>query len=390
MNAIRVAFVTASLSRHGAGVAAAVESLSAAVAARGLDVRVFGSNDPLWEESGPGTWKGAEALVLPSFGPASFGYVPRLVTELRKWNPDIVHTHGLWMHHSRSVLQWARQTAKPVVVSPHGMLAPRALAFSPGKKRLSRWLYQDSALRQARVLHATSAAEAEEIVGFGLKQPIAVIPNGIDPSEDEPAQLSGDADRPRVISIGRVHPIKALDQLVKAWAMIEPDFSGWDLKIVGPSELGYADQLQDLAKSLNLRNVEISGAVFGGQKIDLLRRAELFALPSLTENFALTVAESLSCGTPVISTKGAPWAGLVAHGCGWWIDHGVDAMATTLRSAMSLSADERRAMGARGREWMARDFGWDKIGRQTASVYRWLVEENTDRPECFYKRDQGK
>ena len=51
--------------------------------------------------------------------------------------------------------------------------------------------------------------------------------------------------------------------------------------------------------------------------------ADLFILPTLDDNFAMTVAEALAHGTPVISTKGAPWQDLETHGCGWWIDHGV-------------------------------------------------------------------
>src|SRR5262249_27137828 len=94
----------------------------------------------------------------------------------------------------------------------------------------------------------------------------------------------------------------------------------------------------------------------------------------------VTVAESLAAGTPVISTKGAPWAGLEAERCGWWIDHGIEPLAAALRGAMVLPREELRGMGRRGRAWVARDFGWDAIAGKMAAVYAWLARA-ADPPE---------
>jgi glycosyltransferase involved in cell wall biosynthesis len=95
-------------------------------------------------------------------------------------------------------------------------------------------------------------------------------------------------------------------------------------------------------------------------------------LPSLNENFALTVAEALAAEVPVISTKGAPWEGLDKEKCGWWIEQGVEPLADALRRAMRLSDEERHAMGQQGRVWMARDFGWERVGRDMMDVYTWV------------------
>jgi glycosyltransferase involved in cell wall biosynthesis len=97
----------------------------------------------------------------------------------------------------------------------------------------------------------------------------------------------------------------------------------------------------------------------------------------------MTVAEALAAEIPVISTKGAPWAGLEREGCGWWIDHGVDPLAAALRHGMSLGDAERAAMGARGRAWMARDFGWDRVARDMDEVYTWL-KSGTAAPACLH------
>ena len=88
--------------------------------------------------------------------------------------------------------------------------------------------------------------------------------------------------------------------------------------------------------------------------------------------FGIAVAEALAAEAPVISTKGAPWRGLETERCGWWIDHGVEPLGNALRSALQTPSQERLRMGARGREWMARDFGWDRIAEEMLGVYEWL------------------
>jgi len=286
-------------------------------------------------------------------------------------NADIIHTHGLWMMPNVYAADAARRLARPLVLTPRGMLGADALKFSSGRKRAFWALYQGHATRRVSCFHATAESEYDDIRAFGLKQPVAVIPNGIDlpASSRSRASLVG----PFVLSLGRIHPKKGLDRLLRAWALIEAGFPAWGLRIVGPSEGGHANELEQQVRELGLSSVSISGPVFGEAKLELLANAQLFTLSTLHENFAMTVAESLACETPVISTKGAPWQGLVDNKCGWWIEHGPEAMAAALREAMSLSPEERRAMGARGRAWMERDFGWQGIATQMAEVYRWLV-----------------
>ena len=378
---MKAGLVSASLSRRGGGVSAVVADLSRNIASQGVDVRVFGLKDAAWDDGDRGEWIGAPALTPGILGPQSLGYAPAMTRQLIGWEPDILHVHGIWTHPSRSVLQWARLSRRPYVISVHGMLGSVPLSFSPLKKRLSRWLFQDAAFLGASALHATCVREAEEIRAFGLRQPIAVIPNGVDIPAERPPRTPSE---PFVLSLGRIHPKKGLDRLILAWAQIASEFPGWRLRLVGPSEADHADALKKLAKDRHLDTVDIAAPVYGSEKTALLASAELFALPTLHENFALTVAESLAVSTPVISTKGAPWADLESTGCGWWIDHGVEAMATALRSAMSLPPEERRAMGNLGRAWMARDFGWDRIGAQMIDVYRWLVA-GRDQPGSIYE-----
>lgn len=300
---------------------------------------------------------------------------PDLLTALERdaRTGNILHTHGLWLL-PNVYPAWAIRRAGGVaklVHSPRGMLGREALKISARKKQVFWRLLQRSALHSADCLHATAASEYEEIRAAGLTKPVAIIPNGIDLPD-----LSLTIREPRrertLLSLGRLHPKKGLDSLVRAWALVEADFPDWRLRIVGPAELRHDEMLRGLAASLGTKHVTIEVPIFGSEKLQAYRAADLFVLPTLNENFAMTVAEALAAEVPVISTKGAPWAGLETERCGWWIDHGVEPLAKTLRRTMSLPDHERAAMGARGRAWMARDFSWDRIGADMVDVYDWL------------------
>ena len=106
---------------------------------------------------------------------------------------DVIHNHGLWLMPNSEAGRAAARAEKPLVVAPRGMLAPAALAFSPIKKRLLWALSQGAVVRGAACIHATSEQEHDEIREFGLKNPVAIIPNGIDlPDLSEPGRRSAE------------------------------------------------------------------------------------------------------------------------------------------------------------------------------------------------------
>ena len=288
------------------------------------------------------------------------------------WTADVIHNHGLWVMPNVNAARAAGRRPTPFVVSPRGMLAPAALAFSRARKRVFWALLQGRAIRDAACIHATCEQEYAEIRGFGLANPVAIIPNGIDVPELPAPPTARPAAERVVLSLGRIHPKKGLSHLVHAWSKIEVGHPGWRLKIVGPPEGGHDDELRALVVALGLGRVSVEGPIYGDAKTSAYRDADLFVLPTLNENFGLTVAEALATGTPVISTKGAPWSGLESEGCGWWIDHGVGPLTVALANAMTMPRETLKAMGGIGRRWMAKDFGWDRIAHDMLDVYLWL------------------
>jgi glycosyltransferase involved in cell wall biosynthesis len=298
-------------------------------------------------------------------------------------NGDIMHMHGLWM--LSSVLPaWAiRGTACQLVASPRGMLDPWALGQHPWPKRLMWTTCQGPAVRTAGLVHATAETEIEAVRALGITSPVALIPNGVVmPSDAETAHF---AAQPRtLLFLSRLHPKKGVDRLLRAWAQVQADFPAWELRIVGPDSDGYAATLAALARALDAQRVAFHGPAFGDAKTAHFQTAQLFVLPTHSENFGLVVAEALAHGIPAIVSRGAPWQGLIDQNCGYWIDNSVPAIAACLTDALRRSPAELREIGLRGRAWMLRDFSWQERTRSMVDAYTWLVRAGP-KPQVIHK-----
>ena len=286
--------------------------------------------------------------------------------------PQLIHGHGIWLPVNHWTARAARRQGVPLIIQPRGMLEPWALKHKAWKKQLAMALFQRRDLQTARLFVATADSEYESLRQTGVRQPVAVIPNGVDFSAVSAQKPKHDEATPRTaLFLSRVHPKKGLLNLLHAWARVAP--MGWCLKLAGPNEGGHLAEVMGLARQLSIdKSIEYVGEVDGAEKAKLYGQADLFVLPTFSENFGVVVAEALAHGLPVITTRGAPWSDLQTHGCGWWVDIGVEPLIRALREAVDLGDDERRAMGASGREYVQR-YNWDEIAQQTIEVYRWLL-----------------
>lgn len=295
---------------------------------------------------------------------------PKMKRALRAQKPDIIHTQGLWLMPNIYAAQVARPQKTPFVITVRGMLAPAALSYSKGKKAVFGTVFQKRALASAQMLHATSEQEYRDIRSFGLTQPVLLAPNGIDIPVIKPRPAR---TQKTLLFFGRLHPIKGLDNLIEAWAALESSVPEWSLSLRGIGDESYIQSLNDKIQTLGLSRVTIGGGVYGEEKVALYQSADIYILPSQSENFGITVAESLASGTPVICTTGAPWSGLSSHDCGWWTDQDPQSLQTCLKEALFTPQDKSLAMGNRGREWMRSEFSWHSIALQLESAYEWLL-----------------
>jgi glycosyltransferase involved in cell wall biosynthesis len=233
-----------------------------------------------------------------------------------------------------------------------------------------------------QVLHATSNSEATNLRHFFPDLPIAMIPLGIDlpPNSIFNSPLP-EKPKKTILFLSRIHEKKGLLNLVEAWARVQP--RNWELIIAGPNEKGYQGTIEKRIQDLKLTDtVSFLGEVVGYSKWELYRQADVFVLPTLSENFGIVVAEALACATPVITTKGAPWSELDTHRCGWWIEIGVTPLVETLQEAMLLSDEQRKEMGQRGRMLIESKYTWQQTTKQMLEVYRWVLDGGK-RPICL-------
>lgn len=315
-------------------------------------------------------------------GPRQFGRSPDMMhwleTRARAGEITLLHSHSLWMMPNVYPGRAAARFGIPYVVSPRGTLSAWAMSSGSMAKRLMWPLVQRPALAAVSCFHATSLSEYEDIRRMGFRQPVAVIPNGIDmpPSVDS----ANDGVR-TLLFLGRIHPKKGVDMLLLAWEAVHRRFPEWRLRIVGSDSDGYVGRMRSLANRLGLDRVEFTGPLYGIDKWRAYGEAELFVLPTHSENFGLAVAEALAAGTPTIVSRGAPWGELEVRRAGWWIEIGVDSLVACLETAMSQSRCVLKCMGLRGREWMRKDYSWPGIGLQMAETYRWILG-GSDRPSC--------
>lgn len=297
--------------------------------------------------------------------------------------PSLIHNHGLWQPVNHWAASMARRHRIPLIMQPHGMLEPWALEHKGYKKRIAMAMFQRSDLKEAKVLVATSSIEHENIRRLGFQQPIAVIPNGLKIVVKSKSDVveSQQLNRVRnVLFLSRVHPVKGVLNLVHAWAKVEPQ--GWKLLIAGPDESGHIKDVLNAVKQLRIGDsVEYLGEIGDERKSAIYRSADLFVLPTFSENFGVVVAEALAHGLPVITTRGAPWSDLETYCCGWWVEIGVDPLVKALREGMELSDETRSQMGERGRQYAQR-YNWEGIAEQTAAVYKWVLGIGSA-PKCI-------
>jgi glycosyltransferase involved in cell wall biosynthesis len=395
---MKTVFVTSWLSSAGGGVSAAVSALSAGIQHRGCDVRVLGLADARWDREQL-DWQGAPVAACRVAGPRALGFTPDLPRQLHAADPQIAHSHGLWMHTSRNVVRWARTTGRPYLVSPHGMLDPWAVAHSRVKKSIIRRLYEGSHLRGAACLHALCGAEADAIRSYGLRNPICVIPNGISLPANvrpEPAPWAGllPGDARILLFLGRLHPKKNLATLIDAIGRVDGEVMlgrgcPWRVVITGWDQLGHEQELKEMVARHRLEERFLfTGPLFGKAKDAAFRHACAFVLPSLSEGLPMAVLEAWSYGLPVLMTAACNLPNGFTAGAALQISHQSEPMSLSLATLFSLDDEVLNGMGRCGRHLVETEFSWDRISEEMVAVYEWLLRR-TGAPStvCFMEED---
>lgn len=370
----------ASVSREAGGLFPAVSGLCRSLIGADSEVAVFGPKDE-WTAEDADEWGTVSVSAQPVFGPRAFGFQRELMARLRAFAPDLLHVHGLWMYPSLAAVRWS-SGSRPYMVSPHGMLDPWAVRHAAWKKRLATLLYEDAHLRRATCLHALCDSERDAIRAYGLKNPVCVIPNGVDlpaaPSGIRPAWEDTLPPGAKVLLyLGRIHPKKGLVELLHGWnkAIQKKALPGeWFLAIAGWDQNGHEAQLRTLARELGiLDRIRFVGPQFDDAKQASYERAQAFVLPSHSEGLPMTVLEAWSHALPVLMTPQCNLPIGFERGAALKTTTDPAEIARCLGELGSLSEDERQSMGARGKDLAVNHFSWSVVSRRMREVYEWAL-----------------
>ncbi len=369
---MKLAQVVPSLELQYGGPSRSVYALSAALARAGHDTELFATHPTDTESRTDGALRirifkrGTPHRICPSAG---------LRTALAASSADIIHHHALWLRTLHYAHRSAKATGAKLVVSPRGMMSRWAWQHNDWKKKLARTLIHPGALAGVDGWHATSEEEASEIQALGFKQPVCVAPNGVDaPDFSEAADAAAQwntlcpavGKQPVALFYSRFHRKKRVIELIDLW--LEHGPRDWLLLLVGiPEEYS--------PEELNRYVMRMSGAgrvqAFSGVDRPVpYPVASLLLLPSHNENFGLAVAESMAHGVPTLVTDTTPWRALNSNGLGWcvpWAD-----FPSALKAATAEGAPALRERGALAREWVLKEYAWDKSAETLAAFYAQL------------------
>ena len=376
---MRVLHAISGIDASAGGTATAVTALARAQKRAGLDVAVFSTYRHTPATDAAAMLRG-EGIDVIEVGPCRslFQSHPDLKPRLREQilAADVIHIHALWEQVQHDAARLARRSAKPYVITPHGMLDPWSLRQSQWKKRIYLAWRMRRDLNEASAVHFTAEAERDLARPLGLRSRTIVEPNIVDLGDFHPLPPRGAfrarhpqlAGKPIVLFLGRLHHKKGLELLIPAFARAKLDDAF--LVIAGPDPDNYAKALRDLAAREGVSDrLLFTGMLRGCDRVEAFVDADLFALPSYQENFGIAVVEALAAGCPVlISDQVNIYREVVAGGVGSAVPTAIDPLTQELSRWMG-DASARQSAGSRAPAFVQERYDAEAVARRWVQTY---------------------
>jgi glycosyltransferase involved in cell wall biosynthesis len=314
-----------------------------------------------------------------------FLYAPQMRTALERIVPtvDVVHTHLPFMYPTYAAGRAAIRYGKPLFYHQRGVFDPDRLRFRAWKKRLYIKFVEKPLIKQANTLICLTEAEIASYRALGVNTRCEVIPNGIDVEkywqvtpEEWHDRLGISRNSKVVLFLGRLHPIKGTDRLIRAFLNIRDKFPRAVLVCAGPDEFKLQEKFKSMIGGKNSEGGRIlfPGMVSGDQKKALLSRADIFCLPSDAEGLSMAVLEAMASKTAVLLSPGCHFDAVETVGAGKIVPKDSESVGAALSDLLSDN-DRLKKMGTAGFELVKREYGWDNIVQKLLFVYERGIQE---------------
>ena len=384
---MRIIHVIDDLSEQAGGPAQACIEMARSVAARGHHVAIytFGDRRPAWltqSASLPFSCRhqGVDVHLSPGRSTSWTSISPRFYAALLRAIPtaDLVHVHVLYGFHLWAAWRICRQHGIPLVVRPCGILNAYTSSVQAFGARLYEMAFQRRLLRQATLMHYTTDQEADDASTYVQNPSRAVVPLGVNVAAYErlPPRATFDsvypeaAGRKIVLYFGRLHRKKRLDLVIGATAAARNNGHDVHLIIAG-SDDGVEAECRALVGELGLgERVTFTGLLVNHAKRLVFGGADVFVLPSMTENFGIAVAEAAASGIPLLISEHVNIAPSFAERDAAIIVQThlgsvVEGLERLLQDQVAATAMARRA-----KQVVEDKFTWDRIATDLVAMYQ--------------------
>jgi glycosyltransferase involved in cell wall biosynthesis len=389
---LRILHIIGDLAPFSGGPAKAGFEMARAVARRGHEVAIYTTDfgqppDAPREQARDGVQLRFFPLGRPRIWLASWAMRAALASDLPGF--DLLHIHSLYLFHDWAAGALARKLAKPYILRPHGTLDPYIFQRRRLKKILFDLWFQNRMLARAAAIHYTAEEEMRLATPYVHGAPGVVIPNGLELADYArlPAKGSFRARHPEIgdrrilLFLGRINFKKGLDILAAAVGRLKRE--DLHLVIAGPDGGFLADSKRFVAEAGIESRTSFVGMLQGEAKLAAFTDANLFLLPSYSENFGISVIEAMACGLPVlVSDKVNIWREVVADGAGLAAPCDAAAFADLIAQLVD-DAPRLARMGEAGRRSVARRYDWASIAERLEAVYQ-AVLAGKDMRACAF------
>lgn len=380
---MNILILTYSVTRTAGGVFDAVRDLFTNSAFLQHKLKVLSYFDKEVKKDLP-LWRGMDIRLFKA-GPLLFSL--NLKKSLLKETVDIFHMEALWRYPQLLMTAWKKHKKAPIVCSPHGMLDPYIINNQGWLKRLISKLFFQKSLEAVDCYHALCQKEYEDIRAYGLKQPVAIIPNGIN-MPDPNLKFEKTDNKKHLLYLGRLHKKKGVDLLIKAVADIKDEnaalLDNWQIDLVGWDHENCKAELEKIVSENHLEDIVVfHGGLFGKDKQRMYATADGYILPSHGEGLPMTVLEAWSWKLPVIMTPECHLPEGYDAEAAIRINDNVVSVKNGLMKFFGMDDEERKAIGQRGYDLVSEKFTWDASAKKMIAVYEWLLGKS-EKPDFVY------